>query len=148
MKIAIGNDHAGFEDPPPHFKPEIVRHLENLGHEVVDCGCHDGEAVDYPDYADKVAEAVITGEAELGLLLCGTGTGMSMRANRHSGIRAATCATTEAARLSREHNHSNVLCIGSRIISLDEARAIIDTWLSTPWSDAERHIRRVNKIDS
>lgn len=146
MKIAVGNDHAGYDDPPPHYKPEIVAHLEGRGHEVVNCGSDGPESVDYPDYAQRVCEAVLRGEAEVGLLLCGTGIGMSIAANRNAGIRAATCTSVKMADLSREHNDANVLCIGRRILTLKECIEIVDAWLERPFSDSQRHRRRVAKM--
>ncbi|MGI6461025.1 MAG: ribose 5-phosphate isomerase B [Candidatus Hydrogenedentales bacterium] len=146
MKIAVGNDHAAMEGPPPLFKPEIVRHLQELGHTVLDCGTNSAESVDYPDQAQAVCDALLDGRADMGLLMCGTGIGMSIAANRNPGIRAAVCATPEMARLSREHNDANVLCFGKRILSLQEGLAIIDVWLTTPFSKGERHIRRVCKM--
>lgn len=147
MKIAVGSDHAGYEDPPPYYKPEIVRHIEALGHEVVDCGTNSSDSVDYPDFADRVAQAVTSGKADLGILVCGTGIGMAIKANRQKGVRAAVCTSPEMARLSREHNNANVLCVGKRILSLDQILNIVDTWFETPFSEGERHTRRVNKMD-
>ena len=146
MRIAVGSDHAGYEEPLPHYKPEIVKHLEARGHEVVDCGASGPEAVDYPDFAAKVCEAVSTGQAARGVLLCGTGIGMGIAANRQPGIRAAVCATADMARLGREHNDANVLCLGRRILSLEECLALIGVFLSTPFSGEERHARRVAKM--
>jgi len=146
MKIAIGSDHAGYEDPPPHYKPAIAEYLTDRGQDVLDYGCFGPDAVDYPDIANRVTEAVLSGKADLGILLCGTGIGMSITANRHPGIRASVCITTQMARLTREHNHSNVLCLGRRIVSLKECYAIIDAWLEEPYSQAERHARRVKKM--
>lgn len=145
MKIAFGCDHAGFDDPKPYYKPALIEHLEAAGHTVVDCGTDGPDSVDYPDFADKVCDAV-RGDADVGILLCGTGIGMSMAANRHKGIRAAVCATTEMAELSREHNDANVLCIGRRILSIEECLAIVDTWLATGFSGGKRHVRRVGKM--
>lgn len=146
MKIAFGCDHAGFDKPKPFYKLEIVSHLEGLRHEVLDCGTHGPEAVDYPDFADRVSEAVRGGEADFGILLCGTGIGMSMAANRHQGIRAAVCTSPEMARLSKDHNDANVLCIGRRVLRLEECLRIIDTWLNSSFSGSDRHVRRVAKM--
>ncbi len=146
MRIAVGSDHAGYDDPPPYYKPEIIKHLQEKGHEVIDCGTNGPESVDYPDFADAVCEAIQRGEAERGVLLCGTGIGISMAANRHKGIRAAVCATPDMARLSREHNDANVIALGRRVLTLDQCKAFIDIWLETPFSDGERHKRRVDKI--
>ncbi len=146
MRIAVGNDHAAMEGPPPLFKPEIVRYLREQGHTVVDCGTNSAESVDYPDQAQAVCDTLLAGEADAGLLMCGTGIGMSIAANRNPGIRAAVCVTPDMARLSREHNNANVLCFGKRILSLQESLRIIDVWLATPFSEGERHVRRVCKM--
>lgn len=146
MKIAFGCDHAGFEDPEPFYTPEILKHLEGLGHEVVDCGTDGPASVDYPDFAAAVCEKTLAGEADVGILLCGTGIGMGIAANRFKGIRAGVCASTEMARLSRDHNNANVLCIGRRTLSLQECFDIIDVWLNHDFSAGERHIRRVEKM--
>lgn len=145
MRIALGSDHAGYEGVPP-YKPEIADYLVKQGHEVVDCGTSGPESVDYPDFAQRVSEAILNGEADLGVLLCGTGIGVSIAANRNKGIRAATCATEDMARLAREHNNANVLCIGRRILSLPECLRLVDVFLSTPFSEGERHKRRVAKM--
>jgi ribose 5-phosphate isomerase B len=145
MRVAVGSDHAGFEGATP-FKPEIVKHLEELGHEVVDCGTNTKDPVDYPDFAQRVDEAVLSHEADCGVLMCGTGIGMSIAANRRAGIRAAACATPDMARLAREHNDANVLCLGRRILTLPECLELIDIFLVTPFSNAERHSRRVAKL--
>ena len=146
MKIAVGNDHAGYDAPEPYYKPEIVKYLEGKGVEVINCGCDNAEAVDYPDIAHAVADAVVSGEADTGLLLCGTGIGVSITANRHAGIRAALCTSPEMAVLSRQHNDSNVLCLGRRVLSLEECYAIIDAWLNEDFSGVDRHRRRVDKM--
>jgi ribose 5-phosphate isomerase B len=145
MRIAIGNDHAAFEGPVP-YKPEIVKHLESLGHQVIDCGSSNDQAVDYPDYAQAACEVLLRGEADRGVLMCGAGVGMAMAANRHPGIRAAACATPDMARLAREHNDANVLCLGRRILTLEECRQLMDIFLSTAFSEGERHRRRVAKM--
>jgi len=145
MKIAIGSDHAGYEGDNP-FKPELVKHLESLGHDVLDCGTAGPEPVDYPDYAQKVSEAVLRGAVDYGVLMCGTGIGMSIAANRNRGIRAAACATPDTARLAREHNDANVLCLGRRILSLKTCIELLDVFLNTPFSEGERHKRRVAKM--
>ena len=146
MKIAIGNDHAGYDPPEPFYKPSIVSYLEERGIEIINCGCDSADAVDYPDVANAVAEAITLGEADTGLLLCGTGIGVSIAANRHAGIRAALCTSPEMARLSRQHNDSNVLCLGRRVLTLDECYAIIDAWLDESFSGVDRHQRRVEKM--
>ena len=145
MIIAVGSDHAGYEGDTP-YKPEIMRHIESLGHTVLDCGTNGPESVDYPDFADAVAKAILEKRAQCGILLCGTGIGVSIAANRYHGIRAATCATPDMARLSREHNDANVLCLGRRILTLQQCAEFITLWLDTPFSGGERHCRRVSKM--
>jgi ribose 5-phosphate isomerase B len=112
----------------------------------VDCGTNGPDSVDYPDFGQKVADAILSGEAERGVLLCGTGIGISIAANRNAGIRAAVCATPEMARLARDHNNANVIALGRRTLSLEECRELIDIWLDTPFSEGERHARRVSKL--
>lgn len=146
MRVAVGSDHAGYEDPAPHYKPEIINHLKMRGHEVVDCGTNGSDSVDYPDFAERVCETILTGKADRGVLVCGTGIGISIAANRHKGIRAAVCAKPEMARLAREHNDANVLALGRRISSLEECLLFIDIWLETEYSNGERHNRRVEKL--
>ncbi len=145
MMIAIGSDHAGYEGDAP-YKPEIMRCVATLGHQTLDCGTYDTKSVDYPDFADAVCGAILEGRAESGILLCGTGIGMCIAANRNRGIRAATCVTPEMARLAREHNDANVLCLGRRVLPVDECEAIIRIWLTTPFSGGERHCRRIRKL--
>ncbi len=150
MKIAVASDHAGYEMPEdgdgPPYKPAIIAHLKEQGHEVVDCGPYGPESVDYPDYAAKVCEAILRGEAERGVLLCGTGIGISIGANRFPPIRAAVCVTADMATLAREHNDANVLCMGRRVLKLDQCKEFIDIFLTTPFSGVDRHIRRVEKL--
>lgn len=146
MIIAVGSDHAGFENPEPHYKPEIIEHLKQRGHEVIDCGTSGPESVDYPDFAASVCKAILENKAQCGVLLCGTGIGMAMAANRFQGIRAAVCATPEMAELSRQHNDANVICVGRRILSLPACLHLIDLWLDTPFSAGERHQRRITKM--
>ena len=146
MRIAVASDHAGFEGPEPLYKPAIVAHLKALGHEVADCGPGTPDPVDYPDMAERVCRTLLCGEADLGILLCGTGIGMSIAANRYPGIRAAACTTEDMARLSREHNNANILCLGRRTLPLEQCLALADLWLATPFSGGERHRRRVDKL--
>ena len=146
MKIAVGSDHAGFDEPKPYYKPEIIKHIQGLGHEVIDCGTDGPESVDYPDFADKVADVVLNGHADCGVLVCGTGIGIGMAANRHRGIRAATCATPEMATLAREHNDANVIAIGARQHTVAEAIGFIDRFIATPFSGEERHVRRIAQL--
>lgn len=146
MRVAIGCDHAGFDEPAPYYKPEIVNHLKARGLDVLDCGTDGPESVDYPDFAGKVCHAILNGEAECGVLLCGTGMGIAMAANRFKGIRAAVCTTPDMAILSRTHNDANIICLGRRILSLQECLNLIDIWLDTPFSEGERHLRRIAKM--
>ena len=146
MKIAVGSDHAGFEFPEPFYKPEIVQFIQSLGHEVVDCGPDSPDPVDYPDYGEKVAQTILNVDADRGVLLCGTGIGISIAANRHKGIRAAVCVNPEMAQLSREHNDANIICLGKRLLNLDECKQLIQIWIETAFSGQERHQRRVDKL--
>jgi ribose 5-phosphate isomerase B len=141
MKIAIGSDHAGVG-----LKTEIIDFLRQLKHEYQDFGAYDTNAVDYPDVAKVVTENVVNGQADAGILICGTGIGMSMAANKVHGIRASLCHDTFSARATREHNNANVLCLGARVIGAGLALDIVEMWLSTPFSNADRHVQRVNKI--
>ena len=146
MKIAFGSDHAGYDPPAPLYKPTLVEYISGKGHEVIDCGTHSHDPVDYPDVAQNVCNEVLSGRAVMGVLMCGTGIGMSISANRNRGIRAAVCPTAEMAKLARLHNHANVLCFGRRILTLPECKAILDTFLETEPDRAERHERRVAKM--
>ncbi len=146
MKIALGSDHNGYKSPEPLYKPGMAAFLEEMGHEVLDCGCNGPDAVDYPDVAKGVAEAVVSGKCDRGVLICGTGIGMSITANRVAGVRAAVCTNEEMARLAREHNDANVLCMGKWILSFDECKWIARLWLETAVSDGERHQRRIAKM--
>ena len=142
MKIAIGSDHAGFE-----MKESIKDFLKDAGHECHDFGIESpGRQADYPEYARKVAEAVASGDYDRGVLICGTGMGMAIAANKVSGIRAVACYTTDMARISREHNNSNILVLGGRVIAKELALDIATAWLETPFSEEERHVRRIGKI--
>ncbi len=140
MKIAIGCDHAAYE-----LKAHVVEMLKGMNIEVQDFGTNGPESVDYPDFAAKVSESVLSGESEKGILICGTGIGMSMSANKYKGIRAALCSEPVSARLSRQHNDSNVLCMGARMIGTVMAEDIVSVWLDTPF-EGGRHLRRVEKI--
>jgi len=140
MKIAIASDHAGFDQ-----KPAMVSYLESLGHEVMDMGPDSAERCDYPDYADKVARLVASGKAERGILICGTGIGMAITADKVAGIRAAVIQTPEFAELFREHNNGNVLCISGRFTSLEVNKQIVDNFLTTEFAGG-RHAGRVEKI--
>ena len=140
MKIAIGSDHGGFE-----LKSFLIAKLSSLGHEVSDLGCDSDTSVDYPDFADQVCAQVLDGKAQHGILVCGTGIGMSMAANRHRGIRAALCHNEYTARLSREHNNANILCLGDRVLGKGLAESIVDVWLSSSFAGG-RHQRRIDKF--
>jgi ribose 5-phosphate isomerase B len=141
LKIAAGADHAGFA-----LKETLIQRLRAAGHEVVDLGTFSEASVDYPVFAHAVAAQVAAGEVERGLLVCGTGLGMCMAANRHAGVRAADCLTVDMADLARRHNDANVLCLGARLLDANEAWAVIEAWLSTPF-EGGRHERRVARID-
>ncbi len=140
MKISLGADHAGFE-----LKEKIKKLLLQQGIEVNDRGTHSSEAVDYPDYARKVAEEVADHDADLGILVCGSGIGMSIVANKVAGVRAANVSSEYEAQLSREHNDANVLTLGARLISDQNAFQIVQKWLETSFAGG-RHQRRVEKI--
>ena len=140
--IPIAADHAGFE-----MKELLARDLRDLGYEVEDLGTHNGDSTDYPDYAHALASKVESGEVRRGVLLCGTGLGMSYAANRHHGVRAAVIWSSEVARLAREHNDANVLVLPARCIDDGTAREILRTWLDTPF-EGGRHQRRVDKIET
>ncbi len=139
-KIAIGSDHAGFG-----LKEDILRLLKDLNMDIVDCGTDTTESVDYPDFGARVSELVSSGEVERGILICGTGIGMSMVANKYPNVRAALCNDLFSAKMSRMHNDANVLVLGGRVIGKDLAVAIVKVWLETPF-EGERHLKRLNKI--
>ncbi|MBK9733607.1 MAG: ribose 5-phosphate isomerase B [Saprospiraceae bacterium] len=140
MVVAIGSDHAGFE-----YKEFIIKFLLKCGHRIIDFGTHNLESVDYPDFAHPTAEAIETSKAELGLLICGSGNGVCITANKHKDIRAALCWTVELAALARLHNNANVLCLPARFISKRMAKNIVEKFIETPF-EGGRHARRVNKI--
>ena len=142
MKITIGCDHAAFD-----AKTEIIQFLQSSGHDIIDEGTHNLESVDYPDFAASVSQKVQSGEAERGILICGTGLGMSMAANRYKGIRAALCFTEELAELSRLHNDANVLTMPARHLNWNQVKEITDIFLQTNF-EAGRHQRRVEKINN
>jgi ribose 5-phosphate isomerase B len=141
VKVSIGSDHAGYA-----LKGIVAESLRAAGHEVTDVGAWSEESTDYPDYAAVVACAVAAGEAERGVLVCGTGVGMSLAANRVPGVRAAAVSEPVSARLSREHNDANVVCIGARIVGPEVAIDIVRTFLDSAFSGGERHIRRIAKV--
>ncbi|WP_113673116.1 ribose 5-phosphate isomerase B [Vallitalea guaymasensis] len=140
--IAIGSDHGGFE-----LKQEVIKYLEANKIEYKDYGCYDQNSVDYPDFAKQVCKAIVDKECEKGILICGTGIGISMAANKVKGIRAALCHDCFSAKATREHNDANVLALGGRIVGVELALMIVDIFLSTEFSNDERHIRRINKIE-
>ena len=142
MKIALGADHGGFA-----LKEEIKRFLNEQGHAVTDFGTSSAASTDYNDYAILVAEGVANGDFERGILVCGTGIGMSIQANKINGVRAALVHDLFSAKATREHNDSNVLTMGGRILGVDLALAIVDVWVNTAFSEETRHVRRVGKID-
>lgn len=142
MKIAIGADHAGFE-----LKDKVKKYLAKHGHQVEDLGTNNGDSVDYPDYAYKVAQQVAGRRADFGVLVCGSGIGMAITANKVPGVRAATATTEQEAQLSREHNDANVLALGARLVKDDQALKLVDTFLKSSFAHG-RHEPRVAKIEA
>ena len=140
MKIAIASDHGGYDS-----KQELIPYIESLGHQVLDLGCHGPASVDYPDYGIPCAQAVARGEADRGVVICGTGIGISISANKVPGIRCALCTDPVMARLTREHNDANMLAMGGRIIGIELAKGIVQVFLSTEFSGG-RHKTRIDKI--
>ena len=140
--IAIGSDHGGYA-----LKKALMSHLSERGLEYKDFGAYSEASCDYPVYAKAVAHAVADGECECGILICGTGIGMSMAANKVPGIRAAVCGDCFSAEATREHNDANVLCMGARVVGEGLALKIADIFLDTPFSNDERHIRRISQIE-
>jgi ribose 5-phosphate isomerase B len=142
MTLAIGSDHAGF-----NYKQALAEMLRAEGHTVRDFGTHSIDSVDYPDFAAATARAVAGGQAELGVLVCGSGIGVSITANKVLGVRAANCLTAEMAELARQHNNANIVALGERLVSLDTAKNIVHAFLATPF-EGGRHEKRVEKIHS
>ncbi|MGM0396007.1 MAG: ribose 5-phosphate isomerase B [Bacillota bacterium] len=140
MIVGIGSDHGGFE-----LKEEMKKFMEKSGYQVKDFGTHSLESVDYPDYGKKVGAAVAAGEIDRGVVICGTGIGISISANKVKGVRAALCGDTYSARLSREHNNANVIAMGGRVLGVDLAKDILSVYLNSEFQEG-RHKRRVNKI--
>jgi len=140
LPIAIGSDHAGFE-----YKEAIKKQLELQGKKVVDMGTHSTDSTDYPDYAHPVAELVAKEEGAAGILICGSGNGVCMTANKHAAIRAALCWNEELAILARQHNNANIICLPARFVNLTQAEQMVKVFLNTPF-EGGRHERRVNKI--
>jgi len=141
MLFAIGSDHAGFE-----LKTEIAAILKQHGHEYIDYGANSTESVDYPDFGEKVSASVSSGQVERGILICGTGIGMSIVANKFRNVRASLCNELFTAKMSRLHNDANILVLGGRIVGRDLAKEIVVTWISTPF-EGERHSNRLKKIN-
>lgn len=141
MKIAIGCDHGAFE-----YKEEIKKMLEEEGHTVMDCGTDSTESCDYPIYGKAVGQAVANNEVDKGIVICGTGIGISIAANKIKGVRCSLCTDTTMARLTREHNDSNVLAMGARIIGIEVAKDIVHTYLETPFSNGPRHVKRLEML--
>jgi len=140
VKIVVGSDHAGFE-----LKQIIIEHLSERNMNYEDFGTNCLDSVDYPDYAKKVAEEVNSKDLIMGILVCGSGQGMAMTANRFKNVRAAICHNSDVAKVTRQHNDANVLCLGSRFIHISEAIKCVDVFLSTDF-EGERHLKRINKI--
>ncbi|MBR3483565.1 MAG: ribose 5-phosphate isomerase B [Lachnospiraceae bacterium] len=139
--IAIGSDHAGYG-----LKQIVMAHLKERGEEFKDYGTYSEASCDYPDYAEAVSQAIIKGEADKGILICGTGIGISIAANRHREIRAALCGDCFSTEATRQHNDANVLAMGARVVADGLALKIVDTFLDTPFSNGANHIRRVAKL--
>ncbi len=140
MKIGIGNDHAAVD-----MKNEISEYLKEKGYEVVNYGTDSNESCDYPVYGEKVGEAVAQGDVDLGILICGTGVGISLAANKVEGIRAVVCSEPYTAKLSRQHNNTNILAFGARVIGIETAKMIVDEWLNAEFMGG-KHERRVNML--
>lgn len=141
--IALGCDHGGYD-----LMKEVIAYLDEKGLEYKNFGCDGPASVDYPDYAKPVAESILSGECEKGILICGTGIGISIAANRHPGIRAALCTDCFMAEATRLHNDANILAMGGRVVGPGLALKIVDTFLNTPFSEDERHKRRIAKIEN
>lgn len=143
MKIIIGSDHGGFD-----LKNAVIRHLTEKGYEVEDKGCYEKKSCDYPEYGRAVAKAIASGEGDKGIVICTTGIGISIVANKVKGIRAALCHDVTSAFLTRSHNDANVLAMGAGLIGENVAIDIVDTFLSTEFSGEEKHVRRVSQIEA
>lgn len=140
MKIVIASDHGGYD-----LKELIKENLTNKGYDINDLGTYSKDSVDYPEYGKKAAEAVASGEADKGIVVCGTGIGISISANKVKGIRCALCSDVYSAKMARAHNNSNMIALGGRVVGVDLAIEIVNAWLETKF-DGGRHLRRVNKI--
>jgi RpiB/LacA/LacB family sugar-phosphate isomerase len=141
MRIAIGADHAGF-----HLKEDLAAHLRQLGHDVIDVGTASSDPVDYPDFAEAVGKTVIENRSERGVLICGSGVGASVSANKIPGIRAAVCHDAYSARQGVEHDDMNILVLGARVIGAELARELVEQFLAAQFTGEERHVRRLEKI--
>jgi ribose 5-phosphate isomerase B len=142
MRIVMASDHGGLQ-----LRREILKHIQEKGYEVQDLGTHEDASVDYPDYAIMAADKLRNGEADRAVLMCGTGLGISMAANRHKGIRAAVCHNEFEARMSRQHNNANTLVLGGRVIGPELAASIFDAWMDAEF-EGGRHAKRVDKIEA
>lgn len=140
MRIGIGNDHAGYD-----YKLIVKKHLEELGHTVVDYGTDSSERCDYPVYGYKVAKGIVDKQVDCGVLICGTGVGISLAANKVEGIRACVCSETTTAEFSKRHNNTNIIAFGARIVSVEKGIEIVDAWLNAPF-EAGRHQQRVDLL--
>jgi len=141
MIIAIGSDHAGFD-----VKQDLIEYLQSDGHSIVDCGTYSNESVDYPEFAHKVGNSVVNSDADKGIVVCGSGIGVSISANKIKGIRCALCISRDQAIMSRKHNNANVLAIGARMTEYDTIQNIVAVWLATNF-EGGRHQRRIEKIE-
>lgn len=141
MKIGIGVDHGGYE-----MKQPLIDYLRNKGYEVADYGTNSSESCDYPIYGEKVALAILNNEIERGILICGTGVGIGLAANKYKGIRCATCSDSFTAEYSRKHNDANIISFGARVINLEKAKELVDIFLTTEFEGGERHLRRVGML--
>lgn len=140
--IALGCDHGGYE-----LMKEVIKYLEEKGLEYKNYGTYSEASCDYPEFAKKVAEAILSGECEKGILICGTGIGITIAANRYPGIRAANCTNSFMAEATREHNDANILGMGARVVGVGTALKMVETFLNTPFSNGERHIKRIAQIE-
>lgn len=140
MKIGIGNDHAALE-----MKNQVMEYLEEKGYEVVNYGTNTPESCNYPEFGEKVGRAVVSGEVDCGILICGTGVGISLAANKVKGVRAVVCSEPYSAKLSKQHNNTNILAFGARVVGIELAKMIIDEWLGAEF-EGGRHQTRVDMI--
>lgn len=140
MKIVLGSDHGGFE-----LKEAVREKLCNSDHDVTDVGCFSTDSVDYPDFAEQAVQSILDGKSQMGILICGTGIGMSIAANRHRRIRAANCFDEYTVKMSREHNDANILCLGARVLEAEEALRLVSVWLETEFTGG-RHQKRIAKF--